>query len=52
MLERIFEKGGSLFKGVMTFTMEETAFLAQKGFDDFIVAYPTVQESDWTFLPG
>ena len=46
MLERIFEKGGSLFKGVMTFTMEETAFLAEKGFDDFIVAYPTVQASD------
>ncbi len=46
LLRRILEKGGDAFMGVMTFTMEETAFLADKGFDDFIVSYPTVQPTD------
>lgn len=43
---RIINKGGTQFKGIMTFTMEETAFLAENGLDDFIVAYPTVQPDD------
>ncbi len=46
LMKRIQKKGGKIFRGVMTFTMEETAFLAERGFDDFIVAYPTVQPSD------
>lgn len=46
LMKRIQKKGGRVFRGVMTFTMEETAFLADRGFDDFIVAYPTVQPSD------
>ncbi|MFW5957685.1 MAG: alanine racemase [Desulfosalsimonas sp.] len=46
LIKRIINKGGPQFKGVMTFTMEETAFLAANGLDDFIVAYPTVQPSD------
>ncbi len=46
LLHRILDKGGEAFRGVMTFTMEETAFLAGKGFDDFIVSYPTVQPTD------
>ncbi len=46
LLRRIFERGGDAFRGVMTFTMEETAFLADRGFDDFIVSYPTVQPTD------
>ena len=36
----------------MTFTMEETAFLAEKGFDDFIVSYPTVQPTDLDLFAG
>ncbi len=46
LMKRIFRRGGDQFKGIMTFTMEETSFLAEKGFNDFIVAYPTVQPSD------
>lgn len=46
LLKRIQEKGGRLFQGVMTYTMEEASFLADKGFDDFIVSYPTVQPCD------
>jgi D-serine deaminase-like pyridoxal phosphate-dependent protein len=46
LIKRIFEKGGDPYRGVMTFTVEETAYLADQGLDDFIVAYPTVQPGD------
>lgn len=46
LTKRIFELGGSCFKGLLTFTADETAWLAEKGYDDFIIAYPTVQSSD------
>ena len=52
LLRRILDKGGDAFRGVMTFTMEETAFLADKGFDDFIVSYPTVQPTDLDLFAG
>lgn len=35
-----------VYRGFLTYTVEETKFLAEKGHDDFIVAYPTVQPSD------
>jgi D-serine deaminase-like pyridoxal phosphate-dependent protein len=41
---------GEVFRGFLTYTVEETAWLADKGHDDFIVAYPTVQPSDLTIL--
>jgi len=46
LTKKIFELGGPNFKGLLTFTAEETAWLADKGYDDFIIAYPTVQDSD------
>jgi len=46
LTRRIFDLGGDAYRGLMTFTMEETAHLSGQGFDDFIVAYPTVQKSD------
>jgi len=46
LIDRVFEVGGSTFRGLMTFTVEETAWLADRGLDDFIVAYPSVQPSD------
>lgn len=46
LLRRVFDRGGSAFKGIMAFTMEEAAFLIDQGFDDILVAYPTVQPSD------
>ena len=46
LIRRVFEKGGPQYKGILGFTMEEAAFLVEKGFDDIIVAYPTAQPSD------
>jgi D-serine deaminase-like pyridoxal phosphate-dependent protein len=33
-------------RGLLTFTVEETAWLAEKGYDDMIIAYPSIQSSD------
>ena len=44
LLRRILERGGEAFQGLMCFTACEAAFLADEGFDDLLVAYPTVQE--------
>ncbi|MBU2511664.1 alanine racemase [bacterium] len=52
LTKRIFEKGGDLYRGVMTISVEETRYLAEAGLDDFIVAYPTVQPSDMALLTG
>lgn len=43
LLRRILDVGGPSFVGVMCFTAEEAAWLADEGFDDLFVAYPTVQ---------
>ena len=32
------------FQGVLCFSVEEAAFLSDQGFDDLVVAYPSVQE--------
>jgi D-serine deaminase-like pyridoxal phosphate-dependent protein len=50
LLRRIFDLGGPLFRGLLTFTVEETAWLAQKGYDNMIVAYPTIQPTDMLLL--
>jgi D-serine deaminase-like pyridoxal phosphate-dependent protein len=50
LLRRIFNLGGPLFRGLLTFTVEETAWLVEKGYDDMIVAYPTVQAADMQLL--
>lgn len=46
LLQRVFEIGGPAYRGILAFTVEEAAFLAKNGFDDIIVAYPSVQPSD------
>ncbi len=46
LTRRIFERGGPSFRGLLTFTVEETAWLADKGYGDMIVAYPTIQACD------
>ena len=33
------------FKGLMAFSAKEAAFLAANGFDDILIAYPTVEQS-------
>src|SRR5688572_12776546 len=37
---------GAPYKGLMCYTAQEALFLAENGFDDLLVAYPTLQESD------
>lgn len=46
LLQRVFEIGGPAYRGILAFTVEEAAFLAKNGFDDIIVAYPSVQPLD------
>ncbi|MEP0804349.1 MAG: alanine racemase [Chloroflexota bacterium] len=41
---------GDVYRGFLTYTVEETKFLADKGHDDFIVAYPTLQPTDLDLL--
>ncbi len=43
LLRRILERGGARVRGLMCFTLEEACFLADEGFDDLLVAYPSVQ---------
>ena len=46
LLRRIVAVGGPQFRGVMCFAVEEARMLAGEGFDDFLIAYPTVQRPD------
>ena len=50
LMERALAHPSAVLRGFLTFTTEETAFLAQKGHDDFLIAYPTVQPSDMEIL--
>ncbi|MCZ7683843.1 MAG: alanine racemase [Sandaracinaceae bacterium] len=45
LLRRILERGGDRVRGLMCFTLEEACFLADEGFDDLLVAYPSVQRA-------
>ncbi len=49
-MRRILDLGGPVFRGFLTYTAEETEWLAGKGYDDFILAYPTVQPGDMEIL--
>lgn len=49
LMRRIL-KHSDLYQGFLTYTTEESAFLADKGHDDFIIAYPTIQPSDLALL--
>ena len=50
LMRRIFEHDPEVFRGILTFTAEESAWLAKQGFDDLIVAYPSVQPGDMAHL--
>jgi len=45
-LRRIFAKGNGVFQGLMCFAVPEAAKLADEGFTDLLVAYPTIQPAD------
>lgn len=46
LMRRIIAADPDTYRGILTFTVEETAWLAAQGFDNMIVAYPSVQPSD------
>ena len=52
VMRRILERGGEGYRGVMGFTAEEGTFLVEEGFDDVLVAYPTVQPAALDLLAG
>jgi D-serine deaminase-like pyridoxal phosphate-dependent protein len=50
LLRRLQERGKGVVRGLMTYHARETAFLAEEGFDDFLLAYPTVHPGDAALL--
>jgi D-serine deaminase-like pyridoxal phosphate-dependent protein len=46
VLDYLRQSLGDLYSGLMCLTVEEAVFLHAKGFDDLLVAYPSVQPSD------
>lgn len=50
LLRHVVHAGGEQVRGVMGFSVEEAAFLVERGFDDVLVAYPSVQSSDSALL--
>ena len=46
LLSRLRKRCGNLYGGLMCFTVEEAEFLSGLGFDDLLIAYPTVQPGD------
>ncbi len=45
LLRRLLDRGAPA-RGLMTYAARETAWLAEQGFDDLLLAYPTAQPSD------
>jgi D-serine deaminase-like pyridoxal phosphate-dependent protein len=50
LVERILARGGPAFRGLMTYAAAETAFWAERGHTDLLLAYPTVQPADLAHL--
>ncbi len=46
ILNRLIDRSGGLFRGLLCFAAEEAEFLAGRGFDDLLVAYPCYQRCD------
>ncbi|MBL9012806.1 MAG: alanine racemase [Myxococcales bacterium] len=50
LMQRIAERGGDLVIGYLTASASETAYYAEHGVTDLVLAYPTVQPSDAAHL--
>ena len=50
LLKRIFEVGGDCYKGILSFSVQEAKYLTLNGFDDIIIAYPSIQRPDLKLL--
>ena len=49
LVDRILS-GGYPYKGIMSFSVEETEFLCEMGFDDILIGYPSEQINDYKIL--
>ncbi|MBX7168993.1 MAG: alanine racemase [Pirellulales bacterium] len=49
LIRRILDYGPP-YRGLMCYAASEVGFLAEQGFDDFLLAYPTVQRTDLDVL--
>lgn len=50
LLERVLAREG--FSGIMSFTLDESLWLARAGFDDVLLAYPSADRSGFAELAG
>jgi D-serine deaminase-like pyridoxal phosphate-dependent protein len=50
LLERVLARDG--FAGIMSFTLDESLWLARAGFDDVLLAYPSVDRAAYAELAG
>ncbi len=50
LLRAVLARGGDAVRGVMAFSPAEACFLAEEGFADILVAYPTAQPHDARLL--
>ena len=50
LLKHIAKVGGDHFRGLMCFSIEEARLLRSQGFDDLLIAYPSVQPADVELL--
>ncbi len=50
LVRRFRDLGGATARGLMVYAAAEAAFLAEQGFDDLLLAYPTAQPSDAELL--
>ena len=46
LLKHIVKTGGEHFRGLMCFSVHEAQLLRSEGFDDLLIAYPSVQAAD------
>jgi D-serine deaminase-like pyridoxal phosphate-dependent protein len=52
LFRRIFERGEGIFRGLLCYSAAEAGWLAAEGFDDLLVAYPTIQAGELAALAG
>jgi D-serine deaminase-like pyridoxal phosphate-dependent protein len=50
VLSYLLERGEGRVRGIMTWSAEETALLADRGFDDLLLAYPVARPEDAVLL--
>lgn len=46
LIRHVIERSGRIVEGIMCYSPAEAHFLAERGFDDLLVAYPRVQRAD------